>query len=58
MNTFTACPKADAAPDLTQVPADGLRREVVEFRAYLHTLGGRAPAALHAELDEVERRLG
>jgi len=46
-----------AIESLTQVPAESLRREVADFRAYLGTLGARAPAALHAELDEVERRL-
>ena len=44
--------------DLTTVPAAALRREVADIRAYLHGYGDAAPAALFAELDEVERRLG
>ena len=43
--------------DLTSVPAPALRREVADIRAYLQGFGARTPAALHAELDEVERRL-
>ena len=43
--------------DLTSVPAPALRREVADIRAYLQGFGARTPAALYAELDEVERRL-
>jgi len=43
---------------LTSVPADALRREVADIRAYLQGFGARAPAALYTELDTIERRLG
>jgi phosphoenolpyruvate carboxykinase (GTP) len=42
---------------LTSVPAESLAREVADFRSYLQTYGTHAPAALHAELDEIDRRL-
>jgi phosphoenolpyruvate carboxykinase (GTP) len=44
--------------ELTTVPDAALRRELEEFREYLEGFGKRAPAALFAEIDEVERRLG
>ena len=44
--------------ELTSVPAPALQREVADIRAYLQNFGARAPAALYAELDEIERRLG
>ena len=43
--------------NLTSVPAAALRREVADIRTYLQGFGARTPAALYAELDEVERRL-
>jgi phosphoenolpyruvate carboxykinase (GTP) len=43
---------------LTSVPPEALRREVADIRSYLDGFGARAPAALYAELDAIERRLG
>ena len=43
--------------ELTSVPASALRREVADIRVYLQGYGAATPAALYAELDEVERRL-
>jgi len=43
--------------ELTTVPPAALHREVADIRAYLKGYGAAAPAALYAELDEVERRL-
>ena len=43
--------------ELTSVPTPVLRREVADIRTYLEGFGARTPAALYAELDEVERRL-
>ncbi len=43
--------------ELTSVPAGALRRELADIRAYLQGFGARTPAALYAELDEIERRL-
>jgi len=43
--------------ELTTVPSAALRRELAEIRAYLRSFGARAPAALFAELDGIERRL-
>jgi phosphoenolpyruvate carboxykinase (GTP) len=44
--------------ELTSVPAPALRREIADIRAYLQGFAGRTPAAMYAELDELERRLG
>jgi phosphoenolpyruvate carboxykinase (GTP) len=44
--------------ELTTVPSAALRREIGDIRAYLQGYGAAAPAALFAELDDVERRLG
>jgi len=44
--------------ELTSVPPAALRNELADIRAYLAGFGERAPAALYAELDEIERRLG
>src|SRR5712672_1948769 len=43
--------------ELTSVPPAALRRELAEIRAYLRSFGERAPMALFAELDGIERRL-
>jgi phosphoenolpyruvate carboxykinase (GTP) len=43
--------------ELTTVPAQALRREVGDIRAYLEGFGARTPRELYAELDEIERRL-
>ena len=48
---------AEALAELTQVPAEALRAEVASIRTYLRSLGERVPAALYAELDEIEQRL-
>jgi phosphoenolpyruvate carboxykinase (GTP) len=43
--------------ELTAVPREAWRREVADFRQYLKEFGERVPAAMLAELDDVERRL-
>jgi GTP-dependent phosphoenolpyruvate carboxykinase len=48
---------AEALAELTQVPAEALRAEVASIRTYLQAQGERVPAALYAELDELEQRL-
>ncbi|MGB8692019.1 MAG: phosphoenolpyruvate carboxykinase domain-containing protein, partial [Steroidobacteraceae bacterium] len=48
---------AEALAELTLVPAEALRAEVVSIRTYLKAQGERVPAALYAELDELEQRL-
>ena len=44
--------------ELTSVSAAALRKEIADIRAYLQSFGAHTPAALYAELDGVERRLG
>jgi phosphoenolpyruvate carboxykinase (GTP) len=48
---------AASLAELTTVPAAALRRELAEVRTYLQGYGAHMPAALYAELDEIERRL-
>ena len=43
--------------DLTAVPKEAWRRELTDLRSYLHSFGGRLPAKLVAELDEVAARI-
>ena len=44
--------------ELTSIPAPALRREIADIRAYLKGFAARTPAAMYAELDAIERRLG
>jgi phosphoenolpyruvate carboxykinase (GTP) len=43
--------------ELTSVPTEALRRELVDVRNYLQGFGVRAPPALYEELDSIGRRL-
>jgi phosphoenolpyruvate carboxykinase (GTP) len=44
--------------ELLSVKQDAWRKEVADIRAYLGEYGARAPKAMYAELDGVEKRLG
>jgi phosphoenolpyruvate carboxykinase (GTP) len=48
---------SDVLAELTAVPRDAWRQELTDFRQYLQQFGEHVPAALLAEVDEVERRL-
>jgi phosphoenolpyruvate carboxykinase (GTP) len=47
----------DALAELTAVPREAWRRELADFRQYLKEFGEHVPAAMLAEVDDVERRL-
>ena len=50
--------KPDVLQELLSVNADAWRKETADIRAYLDDYGQRAPRALYAELEGVEKRLG
>jgi phosphoenolpyruvate carboxykinase (GTP) len=47
----------EAMRELLAVTPAAWRQEVADMRAYLKEFGGRAPAEMPAELDEIEKRL-
>jgi phosphoenolpyruvate carboxykinase (GTP) len=58
LNTSGLDIPAENLAELLSVKADAWRKEVADIRSYLGEFGTRAPAALHAEVDIVEQRLG
>jgi phosphoenolpyruvate carboxykinase (GTP) len=48
---------AEALAELTAVPIAAWRREIASIREYLQEFGSRLPAAMLAQVDDVERRL-
>jgi phosphoenolpyruvate carboxykinase (GTP) len=48
----------EALASLLAVDAGLWRKEIADIRAYLDTYGSRVPAALRAQLDATEKRLG
>jgi phosphoenolpyruvate carboxykinase (GTP) len=57
LNTTGLDISPEALAELTAVPRDAWRQEMASFRSYLLEFGSHLPAALLAQVDDVERRL-
>ncbi len=58
LNTSGLTIAAETLGEILSVNADAWRKEMTDIRAYLGEFGARTPAALLAEVDGVEQRLG
>ena len=58
LNTSGLTIAAETLGEILSVNADAWRKEMTDIRAYLGEFGARTPAALLAEVDGVEKRLG